>query len=91
MLWAAKKSVAMDEKPGQALRRGKGSSMWNTIASVKSGDARVAISAGNTGALMAMSKLQLRMKEGGMSAPKKKKVRPQLKRRTNAFRNWTLA
>ena len=58
------KSVAMDEKPGQALRRGKGSSMWNTIASVKSGDARVAISAGNTGALMAMSKLQLRMKEG---------------------------
>ncbi len=58
------KSVAMDEKPGQALRRGKGSSMWNAIASVKAGEARVAISAGNTGALMAMSKLQLRMKEG---------------------------
>ena len=58
------KFVEMDEKPGQALRRGKGSSMWNAIAAVKAGEARVAISAGNTGALMAMSKLQLRMKEG---------------------------
>lgn len=58
------KSVAMDAKPGQALRRGKGSSMWNAIASVKAGEARVAISAGNTGALMAMAKLQLRMKDG---------------------------
>lgn len=56
--------VAMDAKPSQALRRGKGTSMWNSIASVKSSDARVAVSAGNTGALMAMSKLQLRMKQG---------------------------
>lgn len=57
-------AVEMDAKPSQALRRGKGTSMWNAIAAVKAGDARVAISAGNTGALMAMSKLQLRMKEG---------------------------
>lgn len=57
-------AIEMDAKPSQALRRGKGTSMWNAIASVKSGEARVGISAGNTGALMAMSKLQLRMKAG---------------------------
>ena len=56
--------IAMDAKPSQALRRGKGTSMWNTIADLKSGDAHVGVSAGNTGALMAMSKLQLRMKTG---------------------------
>ena len=53
-----------DMKPSHALRRGKGSSMWNMIASVKAGEALVGVSAGNTGALMAMSKLQLRMKQG---------------------------
>ncbi len=56
--------IDMDAKPSQAVRRGKGSSMWNTVAAVKSGEANVGISAGNTGALMAMSKLQLRTKEG---------------------------
>jgi len=56
--------ISMDEKPSQALRKGKGTSMWNAIGAVKSGDANFAISAGNTGALMAMSKLQLRMKKG---------------------------
>ena len=53
--------IAMDEKPGQAMRRGKGSSMWNAIEAVKTGDAQAAVSAGNTGALMAISKLLLRM------------------------------
>jgi glycerol-3-phosphate acyltransferase PlsX len=56
--------IAMDAKPSTAMRRGKGTSMWNAVASVKSGEALVAVSAGNTGALMAMSKLLLRMKEG---------------------------
>jgi len=56
--------IAMDAKPAHAMRRGKGTSMWNTIAAVKSGEALVALSAGNTGALMAMSKLILLMKEG---------------------------
>ncbi len=56
--------VDMDAKVSQAVRRGKGSSMWNTIASVKSGEAKAGVSAGNTGALMGMSKLQLRMKTG---------------------------
>ena len=55
-------SVAMDEKPSQALRRGRGkSSMWLAIDAVAKGKADVAVSAGNTGALMAMSKFCLRM------------------------------
>jgi glycerol-3-phosphate acyltransferase PlsX len=57
----AARVVAMDEKPAQALRRGKGSSMWNAVEAVKTGEAAVAVSAGNTGALMAISKLILRM------------------------------
>ena len=57
-------AISGDEKPSTALRRGKGSSMWNMIASVKQGEATVGVSAGNTGALMAMSKLQLRMMQG---------------------------
>ena len=55
-------AVAMDEKPSQALRRGRGkSSMWLAIEAVAKGEADVAVSAGNTGALMAMSKFCLRM------------------------------
>lgn len=54
-------TISMEDKPAQALRRGKGTSLWNCIESVKSGEAKAAVSAGNTGALMAMAKLQLRM------------------------------
>jgi glycerol-3-phosphate acyltransferase PlsX len=57
----AEKVIAGDEKPAQAMRRGKGSSMWNAIQSVKDGEAIAVVSGGNTGALMAISKLQLRM------------------------------
>jgi phosphate acyltransferase len=57
-------AVAMDAKPGQAVRRGKGSSMWNAIESVKNGEAIAAVSAGNTGVLMGMSLLILRTIEG---------------------------
>ena len=57
----AERVVAMDEKPAQALRRGKGTSMWSAIESVKSGEAQGSVSAGNTGALMAISLLILRM------------------------------
>ncbi len=54
-------SVSMQDKPSQALRQGRWkSSMWKTIEAVKSGDVEAAISAGNTGALMAMSKFCLR-------------------------------
>ena len=51
----------MDAKPAHAMRRGKGTSMWNAVESVKAGEARAAVSAGNTGALMAISRLLLRM------------------------------
>lgn len=54
-------SVRMDDKPSQALRHGRWkSSMWKAIEAVKAGDADVCVSAGNTGALMAMSKFCLR-------------------------------
>lgn len=53
--------VGMDEKPAQALRRGKGTSMWAAIEAVRETAAVAAVSAGNTGALMAMSLLILRM------------------------------
>jgi glycerol-3-phosphate acyltransferase PlsX len=61
--------IAMDEKPSQALRKGKGSSMWNTIEAVRDGEANVAVSAGNTGALMAISKIRLRNKHGAQRPP----------------------
>ena len=56
--------IAGTEKPSQAIRRAKTTSMGRAIAAVKSGDANAAISAGNTGALMAMSKLALRTMAG---------------------------
>ena len=58
------KEVAMDAKPSQMLRQGKGTSMWNAIESVKAGEAVAAVSAGNTGALMALSMFILRKVEG---------------------------
>jgi glycerol-3-phosphate acyltransferase PlsX len=55
-------AVRMGDKPSQALRAGRRkSSMWLAIEAVKKGEADVAISAGNTGALMAMAKICLRM------------------------------
>lgn len=56
--------IAMEDKPSQALRRGKGSSMWLALESVQKGEAHAAVSAGNTGALMAMAKLILRPMPG---------------------------
>ena len=56
--------VAGDEKPTQALRRAKTTSMGLAVNAVKAGDAGAAVSAGNTGALMAMSKLALRTMPG---------------------------
>ncbi len=57
--------IAMDAKPSQALRKGRGnSSMWAALQSVKDEEADVAISCGNTGALMAMATFCLRPMEG---------------------------
>jgi glycerol-3-phosphate acyltransferase PlsX len=58
-------AVSMNDKPSQALRRGRRtSSMWLAIDAVKRGDADVAVSAGNTGALMAMARFNLRTLPG---------------------------
>jgi phosphate acyltransferase len=65
---SAQKVIGADEKPAQAMRRGQGSSMWNAIESVRSGEAQACVSAGNTGALMAISMLLLRM-AAGMERP----------------------
>jgi glycerol-3-phosphate acyltransferase PlsX len=58
-------AIRMDDKPSQALRYGRRrSSMWLAIDAVRQGDADVAVSAGNTGALMAMAKICLKMQHG---------------------------
>jgi glycerol-3-phosphate acyltransferase PlsX len=58
-------AVKMDAKPSQALRQGRWkSSMWLAIDAVKKGEADVAVSAGNTGALMAMAKIGLKTMAG---------------------------
>lgn len=56
--------VASDAKPSQAIRRAKTTSMGIAIDMVKQGRAGAAVSSGNTGALMAMSKLALRTMPG---------------------------
>ena len=56
--------IGSDEKPAQAMRRGKGSSLWNAVETIREGRAHAAVSAGNTGALMAIAKLILRMMAG---------------------------
>ncbi len=57
-------AIGMHDKPSQALRRGKGSSMWLALEAVKNGEAQAAVSAGNTGALMALARLILRQMPG---------------------------
>lgn len=52
--------VAMDDQPALALRNKKDSSMRVAINLVKSGDAHACVSAGNTGALMAISRFVLK-------------------------------
>ena len=56
--------VGGDEKPSRALRRAKTTSMGLAVDAVKRGEAGAAVSAGNTGALMAISKLALRTMPG---------------------------
>lgn len=54
-------SIRMDDKPSQALRYGRGkSSMWMALQSVRDGQTDAAVSAGNTGALMAMARFCLK-------------------------------
>ncbi|HET9512097.1 MAG TPA: phosphate acyltransferase PlsX [Sphingomonas sp.] len=56
--------ISGSDKPSQAIRRAKTTSMGVAIDLVKQGRAAAAVSSGNTGALMAMAKLSLRMLPG---------------------------
>jgi glycerol-3-phosphate acyltransferase PlsX len=56
--------VAMEDKPSQVLRTGRRTSMWLAVDAVVKGEAAGVVSAGNTGALMAVSKFVLRMLPG---------------------------
>jgi len=73
--------VAMEDKPSHVLRRGRDTSMWHAIESVKQGEADVAISAGNTGALMAVSMFGLGIVEG-ISRPAIATIWPTLRGQT---------
>jgi ribosomal protein L32 len=57
-------AIAASEKPSQAIRRARTTSMGMAINAVKDGQADAAVSGGNTGAMMAMSKLALRTMPG---------------------------
>jgi glycerol-3-phosphate acyltransferase PlsX len=56
--------VVMTDKPKVAFRKGDTTSMWSAIAAVRSGEASVCVSCGNTGALMLMSTIRLRKTDG---------------------------
>jgi phosphate acyltransferase len=73
--------VTMEDKPSHVLRRGKDTSMWHTVDCVKQGEADVAVSAGNTGALMAVSMFGLGIIEG-ISRPAIAVIWPTLKGQT---------
>ncbi len=60
----ASEIVAMDESPALAIRNKKDSSMRVALDLVKSGEADACVSAGNTGALMAISRFVLKMLPG---------------------------
>ena len=60
----ADRVVTMNDKPAQVMRHGDGTSMWSTIDALKNHEATVAVSCGNTGALMAVSMIRLRKLPG---------------------------
>lgn len=60
----AEKVIGMEIKASQALRQGKGSSLWSAVQAVEEGRAHAVVSAGNTGAYMAIAMFRLRMMEG---------------------------
>ena len=60
----AEKAIGMEVKPSQAVRQGRGSSLWNAVAAVETGAAHAVVSAGNTGAFMAIAMFRLRTMEG---------------------------
>lgn len=61
-------TVGMEDKPSQVMRHGQKTSMWSCIDAVREKEAQVAVSCGNTGALMAVSMIRLR-KAPGVNRP----------------------
>ena len=57
------KKVSSEDSPLEAAKKGKDTSMWLAVESVKKKDCDIVISAGNTGALLVISKLNLKMIE----------------------------
>src|SRR5207244_8793393 len=82
-LHPASEVIAMDEPVKQAMRFKKDSSMRVAINLVKSGEAHACVSAGNTGALMAISRFVLRTL-AGIDRPAIASVLPNM-RRTNTY------
>jgi phosphate acyltransferase len=74
-------AIGSADAPAQALRRGRGSSMGLAVQSVRDGEAAVVVSAGNTGALMAMAKFMFKTM-AGISRPALASVLPTLKGET---------
>ncbi|MEM9014007.1 MAG: phosphate acyltransferase PlsX [Pseudomonadota bacterium] len=56
--------VSMQAKPSHVIRRGRDTSMWKAIEAAADGRADAVVSCGNTGALMAVARLKLKMIEG---------------------------
>ncbi|NIY99644.1 phosphate acyltransferase, partial [Salipiger sp. HF18] len=56
--------VSMQDKPSHVMRNGQDTSMWSALDSVRNGEATVAVSCGNTGALMLLSMVRLRKLPG---------------------------
>jgi len=57
-------AVSMTDKPMHVLRRGRDTSMWKAVEAQKEGRVHAVVSGGNTGALMAVSRMQLGMIPG---------------------------
>ncbi len=62
-IFDTKEKVKSTDSPLEAAKRGKKTSMWLAIESVKKKESDIVISAGNTGALLVISKLNLKMIE----------------------------
>jgi len=62
-IFNTKKVVKSTDSPLEAAKRGKDTSMWLSIESVKKRESDIVISAGNTGALLVIAKLNLKMIE----------------------------
>ncbi len=56
--------VSMEDKPSHIMRHGQDTSMWAAVEAVRDKEATVAVSCGNTGALMALSMIRLRKLPG---------------------------